>query len=207
MRFKCKNCGISYEGKYKVCPECGTVRFSMHFYSKVPAGVAAGFIILTLILWPLGVFDFSAAPNDESGVGYEDNEQKGGDEHFDTPGSEDTAQPDDSQDLPEEIDGLVITSERSNGYFSGEKGFTWYIVEDPLQLEVCYASGKALDGAAKPVWESSDPSVFIVDSNGKLEAVKNGNGTLTVTYGSLSESIQVDIRYSVEYSTESDAPD
>lgn len=202
MTVKCKKCGNSYERKYRVCPQCGIVRFAAPIYLKVLAIIAGCYLILTAIMLPLGVFTFKqepgespppigeASPSPENGVKAP--------EVSDTPSESGTTG---EGSLPPAVETPKVSPSKApetgditivSDYGSHPEGFTWYTEKGPLQLSI---DPKPDADGLKPEWKSSDEKVFTIDKNGLLTPIWSGSGIksakLTVTYGSAEESVTV----------------
>ena len=207
MIIKCKGCGNSYEGKYNVCPTCGTVRVVLPLHFRVLAIVAAAYLALTLIMLPLGIFSFGRPERDLEA------EVKGSGESTPPVVSVTSEVPDTdgtpAEGTPEQETNTPAPGEPTQTANSGEvtlviysieggdhpKEFTWYIGDGTLKLYVKISPEPVKSEEVKITWKSSDESVFKVDENGVLTPVSKGTETLTAAYGSeASVNIKVVIR-------------
>lgn len=207
MTVKCKKCGNSYDSKYRVCPQCGTVRFVAPAILRVLALIAGGYLVLTALMLPLGLFQFkpeltgvetekvSPSPKGETASPLpSDVETKPpapsagfGESAVVTDGERDEGQP----KAPEKE---LFTVKSIYGKYKGNNGFIWYKEREPLQLSI---DPKPKESDPKPKWESSDNTVFTVDENGLVTGIWGGsearNAFLTVTYGTGEVQINVTI--------------
>lgn len=202
MTVKCKKCGNSYDSKYRVCPQCGTVRFVAPAILRVLALIAGGYLVLTAVMLPLGLFQFkpeltggeavSPSPSDVGMV---------------SPAPSDmgivpptlSAEPVESNPLPEtpsegepDTRSLEIKTAVDTKIHSNEEGFIWDKKKGTLQV---YIYPTPVDDGIKTKWESSDNTVFTIDENGLLTPTwakdGMGKGTLTVTHGNAKASFEV----------------
>lgn len=207
MNILCKNCGASYETKYKVCPKCGAVHSATPFYAKLLAIISGGFLALTLIMAPFGVFTFASTGDDKRPEDQSLESQLPGDNDSGKAQSEQEAEvfmPDASSEPLSEKTGLAIKAD-DVVYNDGDE-LVLYISKRSLQLDVYFPDGNHLDSELETEWESSNGSVFTVDGDGLLTVVTAGSAKLTVKYGSLSISIWVRIDNNKIYSTPTGTP-
>ena len=212
MQILCKSCGTSYEEKYKVCPTCGTVPFSMPVYSKILAIVAGVFLCVTVIMLPFGVFDFGNKPRNNVSIVSPSLEPEPTPSATVTPNSESTFHPveseapDDSNSYPTESPTVtakdadltelsirVWSDMRGKGHFyEGAEGFVLDLSKHTTLT--LYAEIFGSDDSNAVEWISSNEGAFKItsdgkDSNGvhvaKFEAFKTcSNEKITIKYGS-----------------------
>lgn len=64
---------------------------------------------------------------------------------------------------------------------------------EQLKLTASYADGKPIDVTSLATWSSDDEDVADVSASGKITAYKNGQATITASYGSKTVNISVDV--------------
>lgn len=178
MTVKCKSCGASYDRKYNVCPSCGSVRLSLPLWSRIAAIIAGTFLLVTFIMLPLGVFNFTEKESPE-----DDTVQNG------DPSETPSEKPEDSDSPgipPVKGESELTLSVKCIFNPSFRDEFSMGVgLQVPLKLEVSPARLEEL----KPEWKSSDEELFTVqvDENDpfSVNVVSHaaGKGTLTVSYG------------------------
>ena len=212
MQILCKSCGTSYEEKYKVCPTCGTVPFSMPVYLNILAIVAGVFLCVTVIMLPFGVFDFGNKPRSNVAIVSPSLEPEPTLSATIAPSPESTFHPveseapNDSNSYPTESPtvtpvatvspavSIKVWSERGgeNNLYVGNNGITWYLDGINELVLLAQTSGDDVDDSLE--WISSDEEAFIVidegkDANGlykaRFKAFKAcSNKRITIKYGS-----------------------
>lgn len=200
---KCGRCDRRYSGFRSRCPYCGARRNKRGKHAdeadNAKAKLIIGILLLVLLIAATMVLIFtslpdkvddskptdSAAATTDAEPTYSDGENVTG---IETDNPETSPSPSPSESANVEIAEVTIT------YLNKpvpENDLTLSKIGDSLQMGFVTVP-ETTDKTA--TWESSDPNVFSVLSNGKITAIGKGSATLTVTVDGIEGKCTVRVR-------------
>jgi hypothetical protein len=201
---KCKKCDRRFSGIRSRCPYCGARRGSPGKHAdgddSFKGKATIGILILTALIIAVGALLFTSLaereedpdPGPSGGVTSNDPPPASG-----LPGEDDvssetgtpisptqTPTPSPTPPPPPTVESVQITYQGSP---IADKEFTVRVAEVvPLKARTVPA-----ETDFTPVWESSNENVFMVNPDGKVTGIGEGDATLTVTVGDVTDECLV----------------